>query len=210
MFLAAHNGSATGTNGFQLIKNFVGNNTQTTLRGSDLDSVWNITANNAGNIVNAGGTTTFTGVSNIVGGLLPDRFVFSDGVTISGTIDDLGSGGFFDYSNYTTPIVIDLENNSATNIFSGAAGGIGIVTQIIGSSAIDTLIARNIANSWRILSDNSGDINLGTPFSSMENLVGGTANDFFRIFDGVNVSGTVDGAGGTNTLSFFFKHPYCS
>ena len=51
-------------------------------------------------------------------------------------------------------------------------------------------------------SANAGTINGTTTFTSFQNLVGGTKNDTFSLGNGASVSGTINGAGGSDTLNY--------
>ncbi|WP_455212535.1 two-partner secretion domain-containing protein, partial [Kaarinaea lacus] len=88
-----------------------------TLVGSNGINNWNITADNTGNINNI---VNFTSMENLTGGSVDDAFNFSDGTAVSGSVDG-GSGGAdtLNYSNYSTAVIVDLGNNTAT-----ATGGI--------------------------------------------------------------------------------------
>jgi hypothetical protein len=65
----------------------------------------------------------------------------------------------------------------------------------------DTLAAHETETIWNITVVDSGTLN-GQTFTEIENLIGGLGRDDFVFSDGAGVSGSIDGAGGTNTLDF--------
>jgi filamentous hemagglutinin family protein len=86
-----------------------------TLIGDNLTNTWSLTGADTGSV---NGAVAFFNIGNLTGGNADDTFVFSDGATLSGIID--GAPGFdtLDYSEYTTPVTVDLTQNQAT----GTAG----------------------------------------------------------------------------------------
>jgi len=186
--------SATGTGGYVSVESVVGGSASDTLTGPNVASTWNLTANNAGNV---GAAFTFNGIENLSGGSAADTFVFADGVGVAGTID--GSTGYdtLDYTAYTTAVTVDRQAGTATG-----TGGYANVEHVVGGSASDTLIGRN--STWHITDNNAGDIDgAGVfDFESMENLRGTGSDDTFVLSDGKSVSGSVDGAGGHDTLDY--------
>jgi RTX calcium-binding nonapeptide repeat (4 copies) len=108
-----------------------GTSTGDTLIGPNQSNVWTITGNNAGKV----GNVSFSGVENLTGGTLADRFVFSKGVGVSGHIEGGGGNNTLDYSAYTTPVIVDLGAGTATNI----GGGVSEFNVVLGGSAADTL-----------------------------------------------------------------------
>src|SRR5262249_41287222 len=77
---------------------------------------------------------------------------------------------------------------------------------VIGGSASDTFIGPNSPNFWTIAGNNSGTANtvqFGTfTFSAIENLKGGASVDTFAFDTAGNLTGKIDGAGGTNALNY--------
>jgi filamentous hemagglutinin family protein len=122
-------GTVTGVSGgFSNIQNLVGNNNDDTftlnggsvsgsinggsgtnsLTGNNSTNTWTITGSNAGGLTDVSGG--FSNIQNLTGGTGADTFRFSDGASVSGTING-GSGGTktLDYStSYTNPITLTL------------------------------------------------------------------------------------------------------
>ena len=79
-----------------------------------------------------------------------------------------------------------------------AGGPIGFID---GGEGNDTLIASDSDNVWEVTGANQGNLN-GLLFAGIENLTGGAGDDLFRFLGGGSISGTIDGAGGINTLDY--------
>ncbi|MBT7080021.1 MAG: hypothetical protein HN929_00895, partial [Chloroflexi bacterium] len=117
-----------------------------------------------------------------------------------------------------TFIDIDILNGTAGSTLNGTVGddsftltgaGTGNVRgidysgydTIAGGTGTDTLTGLNTGQAWTITAYNAG--NDGTYyFSSIENLTGGSVVDSFTIADTFGLSGTIDGGGDTDTLSY--------
>src|SRR5581483_7196954 len=68
---------------------------------------------------------------------------------------------------------------------------------VTGGGGNDTFFADNVANTWTITDQNTGQVTgiVGT-FNGIANLVGGTANDTFRLSTGTttgSITGSIDG-----------------
>ena len=161
------------------------------LIGSSETITWNITGTNQGNLNSAfPNNLTFNNFSSLTGGSADDSFVFTDGVTYTGTIDGGAGTDSLDYSNFTSALTVDLVTLGATNIES-----------IVGSSnATNTLIGSDTSNSWNITADGSGSVG-GLSFSNFSNLTGGNLDDTFVFADGVVFSGNINGGTGNLTLT---------
>jgi len=81
-------------------------------------NTWTITDNNTGSILSSvlGGTIYFSNIENLTGGSGNDIFVLKNQKGISGTIDGDGGYNTLDYSDYSTPVRVDLNLGLATNI----------------------------------------------------------------------------------------------
>jgi Ca2+-binding RTX toxin-like protein len=177
----------------------VGGGANNTLTGPDIDTLWDITGQNAGML---GGNVRFVNFQNLNGGAGNDHFVLEDGQGVSGTIDaGGGSADVLDYGPYTTPVVINLQTNTATNV-----GGFANFKQFTGGAAANTLLGPNGPNFWTVTGQNAGNINtlfFGVlQFASVENLVGGTSSDTFQIAPTGHLSGSITDPGGTNTIDY--------
>ncbi len=97
------------------------------------------------------------------------------------------------------PVTVNLQVPLAT-----AVGGLVNLQNFVGSPNADTLIARNVDNTWDLTSASAGDIGGAgvLDFASFENLIGGAANDLFILSPGASVGGSLNGAAGVNTLDY--------
>jgi hypothetical protein len=116
-------------------------------------TIWDITGTNAGlvgmpseegRLANA---VQFVGFQNLVAGHGADRFAFSDGAGVSGSIHGnplrfhgMVIGGTYDvtldYSAYTTGVFVDLRTGQAT----GVGGGVAYISSVIGGQGDDILV----------------------------------------------------------------------
>ena len=191
-------------------------------------------------------TVTLNGsasVSTLNGSSSSDRFIFGNGVTLTGNLnmgdgddtiqfgDSAAIGGtlvgglgndVLNYSNNTTGVTLNLQNNTVTTsgtisesepIIEGSqiilVPQINISTSIsgfetfIGGSGQDTLIAQNLPNSWTLNSNNSGTLSNANglfTFSNTDNLTGGSDTDTFTFSNNGSLSGSLDGSSGFDTL----------
>ncbi|MEL6331483.1 MAG: CHAT domain-containing protein [Cyanobacteria bacterium J06626_26] len=178
---------------FTNIEDVRGSSGVDTLRGTNGDDAIAITANNTGTL----NGTTFSGIETI------DAGAGNDGVAISttGSLDGNLEGGAgidsLDYSTYTTDIVVNLGNNTAT-----ATGGLSNFEQITGGSGNnDSLSATGGNDDIMLTGTNIGTIN-AVAFDGFEHLDGQAGNDRIIINDGARVSGSVDGGTGTDSLDY--------
>ena len=126
--------------------------------GNDSIDYSNYTTNNTFNITdddegNINGVVNFTNFENLQGGSSDDNFVFMDGKTVTGNIDGNVGNDSIDYSNYTTDVNVDLENNTAT-----ATGSINSIENFTGGSSNNTLVGENTNNTFNITDDDEGNI----------------------------------------------------
>ena len=151
-------------------------------------TIFNITGLNSGN---TDGLVNFTNVENLIGGPADDRFVFSNGAGVSGSIDGQGGSNTLDYAAYTTAITLNLQLSTAT----GIGGTFANIQTFVGGSSSDTMTGANVAGTWNIIGTNAGNIGGALWFSGIENLVGGAGDDTFAFQPGGNLSATIAGGG---------------
>ncbi|MBN2520813.1 MAG: filamentous hemagglutinin N-terminal domain-containing protein [Bacteroidales bacterium] len=88
--------------------------TSNTIEAYDINNSWNIIGRNRGYLT---GGINFYNVQNLTGGIYNDLFILYDGQGVDGIIDGgNSSGNTLDYSKYTTPVYINFDNQTATNI----------------------------------------------------------------------------------------------
>ncbi len=179
--------------GFSNIENFNGGSGSNTLSGPNGTVAWSVTHTNTGTV----GSDTFSGFENLVGGTGNDTFSFADGKYVSGTINGGTGSNALNYAQYNIAASVNL----ATCATTGAHGGFSNIQNFVGGSD-STLIGANTVNTWNITGTNTGNVNGSVPFSSFENLVGGTSNDTFVFSNGAAVTGTITGGSGSDTLNY--------
>ena len=145
----------------------------------------------------------FSQYQNLTGGSSNDTFRFVPSGFISGILNGGLGQNTLDYSKLSVGIVLNLQNRTSTAI----GGGFVNVQALVGSSSIDpvagydTLIGANSNTTWNITGGNSGNVNGSFYYSSVENLLGGSANDSFVVNGGFQ-SGMIQGGKGNNTLDY--------
>ena len=174
-------GSATGNNALSVI---VGSNEN-----------WLLSGTNQGSIGNTGitGNFNFSHIQNLTGGNANDSFIFSNGAGVTGVINGSLGNNSFNYGAYTTPVIMNLANNTATG-----TGGFSNIQSVTGGSAVDIVIGANTTNTWNITSLDAGNIGGTFSFSSIENLTGGNNGNAFVFSNGASISGLINGV---NTFS---------
>ena len=141
-------------------------------------------------------TAGFSGIESFAGGSGSDTLTGADS-TNAWTIDGLGAGTV---GGTTFTGLEHLEGGALDDTFQLTLTG-GLTGSISGGAGTDTLIASDSNNVWEIAGANEGTLNT-LQFISIENLTGGSGDDLFRFLTGGSISGTIDGAGGINTLDY--------
>jgi hypothetical protein len=178
------------------IQHYIGGGATNTLVGPNVATTWNVTAQNAGNL---NGGVSFSGFQNLTGGTANDTFVLSDGAGVDGNIDGGGGSNSLDESAYSTPVTVNLAASTAT----GVGGSIANLQRFLGSAAGgNSLNGPNAPITWLLGGTDSGRLSSGFSFTNFGNLTGGSGNDSFLFANGASVSGSIDGGGGTNALSY--------
>jgi hypothetical protein len=166
-----------------------------TLTGPNQSNSWIIPGNNAGTL---NSNLSFTLMTNLTGGGQDDAFHFVGAGKITGNVDGGAGSNALDFSSATSAVTVNLFNRKAT----GVGGNWANIQAATGTGTTDTLIGRNVANTWMITGLNVGSVNGDFTFTRFANLTGGSANDIFQFSDGAAVSGLVDGKASTNTLDY--------
>jgi hypothetical protein len=191
-------GAADGDFSLQGIEKILGNEKATIeLVAPDVDTVFEITGKDAG-ILQSGDSPQieFAGVQSLAGGSGNDTL---------------------DYSSYSTGVVVDLSQGTATDTSSvrsveNVIGGSGddrftVSDKVSGDAAVtisggkgnDALAVTDGSNTWVIEGENSGTLNAMT-FAGIENLAGGTGDDTFIVSVNGHVAGAISGGFGNDTL----------
>jgi hypothetical protein len=106
------------------------------LFGPNLPNLWSITGLNAGQV----GNVAFKNVQNLVGGTANDTFKFANGAGVSGSISGNGGVNTLDYSAYTTLVIVNLKNHSATGVGGGAINRVFGIENVIGGQGNNVLV----------------------------------------------------------------------
>ncbi len=167
---------------------------------NEVANKWNITGDDAGNITNSDGSTTFvenfTGIENLTGNDEDDYFDVSLNANISGIVN----GG-----EETENDTLDLRDYGPAVVNLDGEGVEGFNTQDIEVFLVDAevnneLSGGNVTRDWYIVGEDSVRINerIYTGFSS---LTGGNQNDNFYFLEGGLLTGTISGGEGSGTDS---------
>jgi len=190
------------------------------LSGSNLGQSFNITGTNSG--VVPGLVSSFANVETLLGGTGSDAFNFGISGLLNGTIDggtgtdslsgtDAGHSFTINGSNAGTVSAILVNGFSGIENLTGGSGSDsfqfntpGVLSGAVnGGAGADTILGDNAARNFNITGANAGTIGtlLGTGFTNVENLQGGSAVDSFTFGPGSSLSGTVTGGAGNDTLT---------
>ena len=173
-----------GGGDFSNVESFIGNDQYSTLIGPLSTNTWTIVGTNDGSV----GTVNFTNFNNLTGNVSIDNFVFQNGSSITGSVDGGSGVDTVDQSLQGGSVTVNLDDGSYVNI-----------ENFTGNNSSSTLVGQNRPNSWNITGQNDGSV--GTfAFADFNNLIGNADSDAF-ILNGGSISGTIDGAGGNDSLS---------
>ncbi|MFI5379934.1 MAG: hypothetical protein ACHRHE_11600, partial [Tepidisphaerales bacterium] len=126
----------------------------------------------------------------------------NDNLTISNSGGGLTITLNTDTVNYAPGAVthIDVALGTGTNTVTINSLPPGVTVNIDGSGGTTTLTAKTDPNNWHITGNDAGDLNGVVTFTSVGTLVGGPGVDNFDFSNTALLSGSIDGAGGANTL----------
>ncbi len=142
---------------------------------------------------------------NVNGGADNDAVVFSNGVSISGSVDGGSGTDTLNAAAFSSAINVTLLNNTANGYDGSAAalvsGGFVGIDSLRGGSSIDTINGQNENTTWALGPNTiTGSANAPLGFSQFEVLNGGSADDEFRVSG--TPSATVTGGAGNDSLRF--------
>jgi len=146
---------------------------------------------------------------NLIGGAGNDVFIFQGNAGLDGYIDGGTGSDALDFSGSSTARNISLTGVGA-NGFSGQqatiTGGFANIDILVGSAADNDTLTGMDEDSVYTLGDGDNNTLLVSgftlAFSGYEYLVGGSANDTFRLVGNASVSGGIDGGAGIDTLDY--------
>ncbi len=142
------------------------------------------------------GSSTFNNIESYVGNNIDSTLSggFSSNTwTITGAnAGDINSVAFAGFNR--------LIGNIQTDSFVISSGN--ITGSIDGGGGNDSLTASATNNTWNITRIDGGDVTNVNAFANIENLIGNTGTDIFVFGNTSDISGTVDGAAGTDTVDF--------
>jgi PKD domain len=210
--LAKSIGSATGIAGTVTnIGTLIGStgNSNTLISAAGPNVVWDITGTDSGTL---NGTLAFFGFQNLTGSssvvsklTANDTFIFFKGGSIGGNLkgpSGASSRNTLDYSQYGSPVLVDLVKATAT----GIGGTWSNIQAAIGTATTDTLVGPAGNVTWSITGTDQGTVGNFT-FTGFANLTGGIAitkaklSNVFQFSPGASVTGMITGAG-TSTLDY--------
>ena len=240
------NDTLTGSGGNDALSGGLGNDTfyfsnnwgmdtldERSAEGSDTLNFSNVTAallfliNNGITVTGGSNSLTQSGglnVENLVGGSADDRFTFSEGAFLNGSLDGLAGYDILDYTACTGSLRFVLTALGSVDGFTGTANtmavGFANIQQILGGSGSDHLVGLNASSEWRITGHTGQYISGGRTLDfTMENVysggdfnafmisgivvgnvIGTEDNDLFVIQDGAMIEGNIDGLDGDDIL----------
>ncbi|MFZ9738121.1 MAG: CHAT domain-containing protein, partial [Prochlorotrichaceae cyanobacterium] len=176
------------------IETIVGNATTgitSTLKGLEAPGTpltWILNSDQTGQVSGSGLAFTFGGFNALLGGSADDQFILGDGVNLAWAVDGGAGLDTLDYSAFTAPVAIDLQNSTATGLAS-----ISNLDNLIGGSTVqDVLTTLDTADTIVLSGTDTGTINSAITFNSFEVLNLGAGDDTFTL-NGGTLSGTVGG-----------------
>ena len=202
-----------------------------TLTGPSGPQTWTLLSRDAGTI--AGSTPSpsfhFTAIEDLVGGGGNNRFVLTDGGTLTGSITGGSVPATLDYGDVTADIQVALST-SGPNGFDGTATGLGGgfrgIDTLVSGTGYDRLIGEAPGGVWRLAAPSTYADGTSTltfsGFKSIEggagpnqfdllgdaqgnltaDLHGGAGANVFRFHGAVILTGTITGSPGSNTISY--------
>ncbi|WP_045825641.1 filamentous hemagglutinin N-terminal domain-containing protein [Teredinibacter turnerae] len=176
-----------------------------TIFGYTTDSQWDL-GTSLSTVVSGAASTTFSGIENLEGrNSAADTFHLSNGVPLDffainagdaeSVVDSLDVSAYELTNNQldiNSSIVQDLVNNVERVVGSGTQ-------ELTATSVAGETVNWILADVDGGIAENEGTVN-GFEFVGFNSLVGSAGNDIFT-FNGTTLTGDIDGAGGTNTVS---------
>jgi Ca2+-binding RTX toxin-like protein len=173
--------SGAGANSHQVAG---GSGRDTLIQSDPTVTAWSISSLNGGTV----GSIGFSSFENLMGSTGNDTFTFGDQQSVSGTIDGGGGTDELNYTAYTSVgVTVDLASLISIEVLTGGA-------------TTDTIHGLATGNAFNVTGVNSGDVN-SVLFTGFENLTGNTGDDAFTFGAVGQLTGTLDGNTGVNSLT---------
>ncbi|MGZ0172130.1 MAG: Calx-beta domain-containing protein, partial [Planctomycetales bacterium] len=106
--------------------------------------------------------------------------------------------------DFTLGATDDVTGGSSTDTFSFVGASAPAIRNVDGAGGADTITGDNVATSWTINGSNAGSFLPGLAaigeFSSVENVVGGSAVDTFTFTNSGRLDGSIDGGAGLDVI----------
>ena len=182
-----------------------------TLQGTSAVMALTLTALDIGTLLTNGDTASYQNIENLTGSSAADTFTVTGGA-LSGTAD--GAGGTDTLAGDTSYTVTALNEGRTGNLahwvrFENLRGSSGADTftfdggelsgSVDGLAGSDTLIGNA---DYVITAANAGTTSsIGAGWENIENLTGTAAADLFMFNAAGSLSGTIDGAGGSDSVT---------
>ncbi len=174
------------------------------LTGIDSDAVWNIFDGDQVLYQVGSNTLDIASVENLNGAAMSDIFKFGDGVTTNISLNGGAGANWLDYSNYTSPVSVNLTTGEATGLLPKAFRNIA---NVIGGISDDLLIGDSGNNQLHggagndfLYGEDGNDILYGG--AGIDYLYGGKGDDRFLYIGNEEFNDFVHGDSGLNTLDF--------
>ncbi len=116
------------------------------------------------------------------------------------TLKGSNRGGSFTNTAATVASVLSGGTGNDTYRFAGST--MGAAATIADAGGSNTMKGPNQANVWTINAANAGNLNGSFTFTAFASLTGGSSTDSFVFSDQKGVTGTIDGAAGTNRMDY--------
>jgi filamentous hemagglutinin family protein len=180
-----------------------------TVNGGNFNNTFNLNAGSV-NTINGGDGTNIYNIHGgdvsiaINGGDSSDHFIFYPGGAITGSINGVSGGtNWLDYSTipYGAAINVVMTGIQAGSV-TGIVGSFSNINKISGdSSKNNSITCPDMDNHWNITGVNVGDID-DLSFEDIQNIIGGSLDDYFAIGVSGSLSGTIQGVGSINVLDY--------
>ncbi len=145
----------------------------------------------------ATGTGGIANLEAVTGGASTSDSLIGGNVVAAWSLTSVNAGSVNGFAFTSVENLTGGTNADAFTLSSGA-GLFGILN---GGGGTDTLVGASTSSTWNVTNSDAGNVN-GMSFVAVEKLTGGSATDLFALSAGKGVTGSINGGGGENTLSY--------